>query len=386
MKILVTGGHSLRVTESVCPYIRADKTIVFQFSDPNYDPTSGSWKTGAAWYHYSDYPNVWEYYRNDTDWHSEFDSKFTSASNNVSVVEFKGTGIIDIRGMFSGCSALTSAANMVTPNATMASSLFWNCTSLTTAAVDMPSCTTYSYAFDGCSALSSVTVSNTGSATNMSHMFSGCTSLTAIPTVTTTGVTDVTSMFDGCINVASGALSKYTELSGMASVPTHTDCFKNCGSNTAGGQADLAQIPTDWGGTYVPVVYYDYYVELSSRAMNPLQIQVCAMTPAAESGVALVNGSLSPEALTAAQIAKVNNPDNSSSSNVLELAIRPLPDGYIRLHLQGTGSPSAVTWKSYQYWSMEGDMVVNIYDSNMTLLTSTYVSQRTNGSYTVSLT
>ena len=57
-------------------------------------------------------------------------------------------------------------------------------------------------------------------------------------------------MFYGCTAVTTGALALYQKTSTQATLPnSYGDMFKNCGSNTPTGQAELSQIPTAWGGT-----------------------------------------------------------------------------------------------------------------------------------------
>jgi hypothetical protein len=70
-------------------------------------------------------------------------------------------------------------------------------------------------------------------------------------------------MFYNCHNVQSGALALYQQASTQATPPSaHTYCFNDCGDRTESGRAELAQIPTDWGGTYEPVSE-TYTVEFS---------------------------------------------------------------------------------------------------------------------------
>jgi surface protein len=96
----------------------------------------------------------------------------------------------------------------------------------------------------------SIPLFDTSSATDMSRMFFGCVHLTSIPLFNTGNVTNVKEMFSGCSKVESGALALYQQMSTQTTPPSsHTNCFKNCGKNTTTGAAELAQIPTSWGGT-----------------------------------------------------------------------------------------------------------------------------------------
>jgi hypothetical protein len=57
-------------------------------------------------------------------------------------------------------------------------------------------------------------------------------------------------MFNDCLNVQSGALALYQQASTQTTPPSeYYNTFYNCGSNTTTGAAELAQIPSSWGGT-----------------------------------------------------------------------------------------------------------------------------------------
>lgn len=84
------------------------------------------------------------------------------------------------------------------------------------------------------------------------RMCKNCTGLTEIPLIHFRDGTlaNGNEMFAGCVNVTSGALALYQELSSWTNPPSHSDMFKNCGSDTQTGAAELAQIPVSWGGTF----------------------------------------------------------------------------------------------------------------------------------------
>ena len=106
--------------------------------------------------------------------------------------------------------------------------------------------------FANCSSLTSVPLFDTSSVSSMNIMFAGCSSLTSVPLFDTSSVSNVGNMLINCVNVESGALALYQQMSTQATPPTvYGDCFKDCGSNTVSGAAELAQIPSSWGGTGV---------------------------------------------------------------------------------------------------------------------------------------
>lgn len=92
---------------------------------------------------------------------------------------------------------------------------------------------------------------NTTGITNMSQMFRACTSLTSsIPLFDTSNATNMNYMFTSCTYVETGALALYQQVSTQANPPSlHSLTFYQCGKNTQTGAAELAQIPSSWGGT-----------------------------------------------------------------------------------------------------------------------------------------
>lgn len=89
------------------------------------------------------------------------------------------------------------------------------------------------------------------SVNNIRYMMYGCKYLTSELNITLSGhVTDCSSAFYGCTKVPGGALDLYNQLSSQETLPSsYSNCFKNCGRGTTTGAAELAQIPTSWGGT-----------------------------------------------------------------------------------------------------------------------------------------
>lgn len=207
----------------------AAKTLRFEFSKMDYDPTvdgvgsNGTWKKLNAKFH-----NVWDWSVSGASITDSFNGSFASPDNYVEVIAAGDT---------SGISAMAR--------------IFRNCTSLknvclfnTSAATSLRSC------FSGCSSLKEVPNFDFSSATSLYETFRDCSSLEKIPLFSTTAATDVTSMFNGCVKVKEGALDLYTQMSTQTTPPTTTtNCFKDCGKDTETGAAELAQIPASWGGT-----------------------------------------------------------------------------------------------------------------------------------------
>jgi hypothetical protein len=75
--------------------------------------------------------------------------------------------------------------------------------------------------------------------------------LTSIPNITlpTDTSVNVSYAFSENKEVTGGALNLYNKFTAADWQGAHTGCFSNCGVNTTTGAAELAQIPTGWGGT-----------------------------------------------------------------------------------------------------------------------------------------
>lgn len=95
-------------------------------------------------------------------------------------------------------------------------------------------------------------IRNTGSVTNFDRFLahgSKAMLYTSIPLFDTSSATKVTNMCKNARNVTTGALALYTQMSTQTNPPSsHSNCFSNCGVATQTGAAELAQIPSSWGG------------------------------------------------------------------------------------------------------------------------------------------
>jgi surface protein len=192
-------------------------TIRCKFSS-GYTPTMGDTQTLV-----DSTENVWDIYKNSTDW----SYLFKSNTNLLEVVGANTSSCTDMIDLFRSCKSLTSVP------------LF-----------DTSSCTNMSYMFYQCSILTSVPLFDTSSCTNMTGMVGSCKSLTSVPLFDTSSCTKMDNMFKSCYNVQSGALALYQQASTQATPPyNHSGCFADCGRDTVTGAAELAQIPQDWGGT-----------------------------------------------------------------------------------------------------------------------------------------
>ena len=187
-------------------------------------------------------------------WDIGFESAARLFENNTNLLQVVGANtasVTNMKFMFSGCTALVSVPLFNTASVTEMEYMFFNCPGLTSVPLfNTSSVTDMSYMFYNCAGLTSVPLFNTASVTYMMFMFQNCSGLTSVPLFNTSSVTDMSWMFDKCTNVASGALALYQQASTQANPPSsHNKTFAGCGSSTPTGQAELAQIPSSWGGT-----------------------------------------------------------------------------------------------------------------------------------------
>jgi hypothetical protein len=195
----------------------------------------------------------------------------------------KNNNILGLMAFSNGNTKLIATPNLTFPSnrAITVEKMYYNCSALTSATLNGLHCSTAYQAFIGCQNLTSATLSNcviedarqmfgsinsgapcllsdsltmtnvkvVGSA---SAMFAKC-NLTTVPLFDTSETTSMTNMFAYNHNVESGALALYQQASSQATPPSsYSNCFAGCGRDTVTGAAELAQIPTDWGGTYTP--------------------------------------------------------------------------------------------------------------------------------------
>lgn len=136
----------------------------------------------------------------------------------------------------------------ITKNSTVWKALFYgNISLLEILGANTAGITDMGEMFEFCTNLTVVPLFDTSSVTRMDYMFRDCSGLTTIPLFNTSSARNLNYMFYNCTNVQSGALALYQQASSQATPPTsHSSTFRNCGSNTTTGAAELAQIPSNW--------------------------------------------------------------------------------------------------------------------------------------------
>ena len=182
---------------------------------------------------------------------SNMNKMFYGCSRITTIPQYNTSSVTSMAQLFYGCTSLNHVPDINTSNVVDMSSMFEQCRSLVAAPMmDTGKVTNMSSMFISCTNLVTARLYNTSRVTNMNHMYSNCAKLTNVPLYDTRMVDDVSFMFSFCEAVEGGALALYQQMSTQQYTPTsHSACFSNCGSLTTSGAAELAQIPTSWGGT-----------------------------------------------------------------------------------------------------------------------------------------
>ena len=156
-------------------------------------------------------------------------SKLTS----LDVCKFNTANVTNMSYMFYECSSLTSldVTHFNTANVTIMSSMFSRCSSLTSLDVthfNTEKVTYMRFMFSSCSSLTSLDVThfNTANVTDMNEMFSRCSSLTSLDVTNfnTANVTDMNGMFSSCSKLTSLDVTNFN----TANVTDMSFMFCNC--------------------------------------------------------------------------------------------------------------------------------------------------------------
>ena len=197
-------------------------------------------------------PNVWDLTYENSDWNHLLcnRSEYNQIIQNdilLEVLEAETSGVTSMYGMFAECTALRNVALFDTSNVRSMQDMFMSCSSITSVPLFNTSKVYYMIGMFLGSGIVSIPDFDTSKVEDMRTMFRYCSSLTTVPLLNTSKVENVKDMFEDCVNVESGALALYQQLSTQRTPPaTYSGAFKNCGSNTQTGAAELAQIPASW--------------------------------------------------------------------------------------------------------------------------------------------
>ena len=188
--------------------------------------------------------NIWDLTYENTAWIRLLQNH----TDLLEVIDANTEGVVNMNDMLYNCTSLTYVPLFDTSNVTYMKEMLYNCSALTSVpSFDTSSVTDISFMLYNCTSLTSVPLFNTSKVTNMASMLRNCELLTSIPLFDTSKVTTMNNAFNRCLSVQSGALALYQQASTQTTPPTsHNTTFRNCGSNTQTGAAELAQIPSDW--------------------------------------------------------------------------------------------------------------------------------------------
>ena len=198
-------------------------------------------------------PNIWDLTYENSDWNHllcERDPEYGYIIRNdtlLEVLEAETSGVTNMYGLFNYCTDLRNVSLFDTSNATTMQDMFMDCYSITSVPLFNTAKVKYMIGMFINTSIVSIPNFNTSKVEDMRTMFRYCRSLTTVPLLNTSKVQNVMDMFEDCVNVESGALALYQQLSTQTTPPaTYSEAFKNCGSNTQTGAAELAQIPDTW--------------------------------------------------------------------------------------------------------------------------------------------
>ena len=259
------NGHRLYIRDPYNPLNLPDYTLRLKYDNRS----SPSLVNGTAT-RVSTNPNIWDVTYENPNWGSFFDKKV----GLLSVLGGNTTNVTSMADLFHGAFYLTSVNLFDTTNVTNMDYMFDYAKDLK----DIPefntsNVTSMKSMFSNCSALSSISNLNTHKVTNMVYTFKSCINLSSCPAFDLSSLTNSQGMFEdaglryvpsftntdklkntpymfyNCYYVESGASAFYEQLSQNTGDFYHKNTFTNCGINTVQGAAELAQIPTSWGGT-----------------------------------------------------------------------------------------------------------------------------------------
>lgn len=262
------GSH--KVYSSGMPAL-APKSMRFDFKYDHWDPVEElPAVSGMTWTHVSG--DVYDFHCDWTNWtYQERDSasifnhyvyssggktNYFMNEHQFDVLDMDLTGVTSVAYLFQGAYQIQNIFSIRnTSSLTNTSNMFYHKRAIQITSVplfDTSSVTDMSGMFRTCNKLASLPLFDTSSCTNMNNMLSGCSSLTSIPLFNTSSCTSMSYFASNCTKVETGALALYQQASTQATVVQYQqDAFFKCGSATTSGAAELAQIPTDWGGTQV---------------------------------------------------------------------------------------------------------------------------------------
>lgn len=250
--------NSMSMTQNDNTLLSTPYTLRFFFTNKDYNPTNVSgWKSGSTWTRVSSSPNIWDYTHESSNWDNEFNNKFTQDSNEVIILATGDlSGITSMKGVaYSGSgrnvSYITYMCDLNTPNVTSMDRLLMGCRYLSVAPkLNTSSCTSLLSAFDSLYCTLMIPNINMSHVTSLRSTYSKCFSLLYTPNFSNvnSNLNLCQYCFERAYNLTGGLKAAYDNLV-LTSNTNHSSCFTQAGSKSTTGAAELAQIPSTWGGT-----------------------------------------------------------------------------------------------------------------------------------------
>ena len=207
------------------------RTFRFKFSNAAFDPSTTLASANLTWTAVNAASGIWDALniKTGTDPYYELFRGLLSTTNMGSVrcelVGANASDMVNATGLFRSCDALTTIGKMDLSNVTNATLMCSDCTKL-------------GYFAD----------TNMDSLENANAMFYNCSVFQLIPNLgQLPNITAVQSMFQNCKWAYTGILAMYNILSArITTASNYRQCFRQCGTSSSSGSAELAQIPSGW--------------------------------------------------------------------------------------------------------------------------------------------
>lgn len=247
--VLSVNGTYLGSTNYVPPTPLPAKTLRFKFDNTSYDPSNDG--NPGTWVRVSSEPNIWDVTRNTSNWNNLFYQKFQNLTGYMYLIDANTTGVTSMEYTFAYLDHLRTVCLFDTSSVTDMRGTFLLCTSL----LEIPALNTANvtslYQFcSSCTRITTLPLLNTANVKYWQSAFHNMSALTSIPLFNTSSAVNIGFAFSECRMVETGALALYNQMSTQTRPPsTVSNAFSFCGDLTTSGAAELAQIPTGWGGT-----------------------------------------------------------------------------------------------------------------------------------------
>ena len=213
------------------------KSVVF---DESFENCTTITSTSSWFYNFTNLTTITGLENLITDNVTDMSSMFLDCSKltSLDVSHFNTSNVTNLYQLFAGCRSLTSldVSNFDTSNATNLGSMFLGCLSLTELDVtgfDTSNATYLYNMFEDCSSLTTLDVTgfNTSKATSLESMFNGCSGLTSLDLsgFDTSNATGLGYMFYNCENLTSLDLSSFN----TSNVTSMRGMFRKCSGLTS---------------------------------------------------------------------------------------------------------------------------------------------------------